>query len=190
MPIAQYVPSQNAIQKQVYHETNQRDLTGAVAQDITELLIEQLDLDTGGVIESLVLEGTNLPHQPFMRSVRQDAVKYYYPGGPPDRRPTVQILGSMDEDVTLKGKLKATKIQGEQRRNDPTIISNIIERFTREGKPVRVQFGQWIKYAVIIQTTPQYHTDADIDYEIAFMILGDENPITGEATTRDEERHF
>lgn len=187
MAVTQHIYSQNTIPNQVYQQGVARKPAGAVTQDITEMLIEQLDLDTGDVIETLTLEGTNLPHQPFARSVRQEALKFYYPGGPPDRRPTVQVIGASDEDIMLRGQLKATKIQSVQRRTDPSIISNIIERFTREGKPVRLQLGQYIKYALITQTSPKYFTNAIIDWEISFMILGDENPITGVALKRDEQ---
>ena len=60
--------------------------------DILEFKISVLDPTSGAVTETLSLQGTHLPHQPFSNPVRQTVMKYYYPGGQANRVPTMQIL--------------------------------------------------------------------------------------------------
>ena len=38
-------------------------------------------------------------------------LSFIIPGGRLNRTPTLHVLGSMDEDIVLNGKFKATKIQ-------------------------------------------------------------------------------
>ena len=76
-------------------------------------------------------------------------------------------------------KLQKFKILG--RRNEPLIISGILERFVREGNVCLFQLGNWIKYGMLVQSSPKYKTDSEIDWEIRIMVIGDKNPITGES---------
>ena len=147
--------------------------------DIQAFIIQQLDSETGAVNETLQLEGTNLPFQPFSAPVRQQISKSYYPGGPRNRTPVVQVLGQIDDDVTVRGRFKSTKIYDVSRRREPVLISSILERFVREGHPCRFQLGNWIKYGFISSTVPKYRTDSEIEWEITLIISGDRNPVTG-----------
>ena len=163
------------------HKTGSSD-TGP---DIKEFKIEVLDSQTGAVKETLSLQGTHLPHVPFSHPVSQQAIKYYYPGGQAKRTPTVQILGSMDEEVTLSGQFRATKIQDVSRRTEPLIISNILERLVREGNVCLFSIGDWLKYGVLVEFRPDYFNDAWLNWSLRLMIIGDKNPITGIESSGD-----
>ena len=155
--------------------------------DVTEFLIETLDAQNGSIKESLTLAGGHLPFSPFSHPVTQQVMKYYYPGGQANRVPTVQVLGSMDEEITLTGKLWATRIQDVSRRREPLIISNILERLVREGNVCRFTLGDWIKYGVLLEYNPEYTNDAALGYRIRLMVIGDKNPITGEEISGEED---
>ena len=157
-----------------------------ISPDVKEVLIEKLDPSTGSVSETLSLQGTHLPYQPFIHRVNQEVMRYYYPGGASNRTPTLQILGSKDDDITLTGMLRATKIQDIDRRTEPLTISNILERFVREGYACRISIGSWIKYGVLVEFTPEYHHDSWIDYSLRILVSGDRNPITGEESEGEE----
>ena len=153
--------------------------------DATEFKIEKLKSEDGSVEETLVLKGTNMPFHSIDPAVKQEVNKFYYPGGPPDRRPTVQILGSMDEDITLRGNFKATRLTPDK-REEPLQIAKILERFVREGKPCRLQVGYYIKFVVLKDINLTYKNSSDIDYALTFVILGDYNPISGDENLQEE----
>ena len=155
---------------------------GVESPDIKELVIETLDPETGSVTETLSLQGTHLPRQPFQRSISQQVVKFYYAGGAANRVPTVQVLGSMDDDVTLTGRFKATKIRDTSRAKEPLQISQILERMTRQGSVCHVRLGPWDKYCIITNSSFEYKTDSDLDWSVTFSVIGDKNPITGAET--------
>lgn len=154
--------------------------------DVTALKIDKLNTETGDVEETLILNDTHIPFSPFQFKVEQDVMKYYYPGGPPDRRPTIQIIGSMDEDVTVTGRLKATKLKNTAQQGEPLQYANILERFVREGKPCKFQIGFYIKFVVLKDIRFDYRTNNDIGYHLTFVVLGNENPITGEASKEEQ----
>lgn len=155
--------------------------------DVTEFKIEQLNNETGDVDDVLILRGTHLPFQPLEFITSQEVMKYYYPGGPPERRPTIQIIGSMDEDVVINGRLKATKLKNLSQKDEPLIIAQIMERFVREGKPCKIQVGFYIKFVVLKDIKITYRTNNDILYALTLAILGNENPITGDSIKEQEE---
>ena len=157
-----------------------------VSPDVKEVTIEKLSAVVGNVIETVSLQGTHLPNQPFIHKVNQEVMRYYYPGGQSNRTPTLQILGSKDEDITLTGTLRATKIQDIDRRTEPLTIANILERFVREGYICRFSIGSWIKYGVILEFTPEYHNDSWINWSMRILVSGDKNPITGEESEGEE----
>ena len=157
-----------------------------IGKDINEFIISTLDPDNGSIQETLSLAGTHLPFQPAEFGVSQEMIKFYYPGGQSDRVPTMQVLGSMDDDVVLTGRFKATKIMDVNRRNEPLIISQILRRFIREGNVCFFQLGDWLKYGLLKNGKIRYKTDADIDWEITISVIGDKNPITGEDRAEEE----
>ena len=153
---------------------------GDQSPDVEEFLIEALDAQSGSVKESLTLQGTHKPFQPFTHPVKQEVVSYYYPGGQANRVPTVQVLGSMDDPITFRGWFRASKIQDVGRRNEPLEISSIIERLIREGNVCRFTLGSWSKYGVLVEFRPDYRDDAWVDWSLQVLVIGDKNPITGE----------
>jgi len=145
--------------------------------DIIEVTITQIDVESGEDGDSVVLSGTDLPHQPFDSPVGSDVRKEYYPGGQGRRIPTMQVLGSYDENIIINGRLKATKIGDPNKRTEPGQTANILRRFAYDGHPVRMEIGEWIKYCLIVNFRPQYRTDSDISYSMEISVYGDENPI-------------
>ena len=154
--------------------------------DIIAFRIERLNPETGKVDEVLELGGTNLPHQPFIAPVRQQISKYYYPGGGKKRNAVTQVLGTIEDDVVLRGRFKSTKIYNTDLRDSPLVISQIISRFIEDGSPCKFQLGHWIRYGFIVESLPKYRTNADIDWEIRLMITGDINPIDGIARNLEQ----
>ena len=163
-------------------EINRHEESFEVGIDATELKIDQLNTETGEIDDSLILRGTHMPFQTLDPSISQDVLKFYYPGGPPNRRPTIQILGSMDEDIELNGRLKANNLPLDK-KEEPLQIASLLEDIVRAGKPCRLQIGYFIKYVVFVNVTFSYRTNSDINYRLKISILGDQNPITG-----DEEK--
>ena len=183
MARSEYILSQTDLAKRSPYSHQPRNYPAG--KDINEFIISTLDPNTGSVKETLSLSGTHLPFQPFTAPVSQDVEKFYYPGGQLNRTPTFHVKGSMDEDIIVRGRFKATKIYDVNRRNEPLTISRILERFVREGNVCLFQLGEWIKYGMLVQTTPKYKTDADIDWEIRIMVIGDKNPINGESLEQE-----
>lgn len=146
------------------------------APDLYEFKITMLEAESFSEIESLSLSGTNLPFHPLTHGVSQEVVKFYYPGGPAERKPTVHVMGSMEEDVTLTGRFKSTKIGDPSRRDEPLIISRTLERFTKQGNMCRFQIGSWIKFGYIVRFEPSYKTNSDIDWMMQLTIVSDESP--------------
>ena len=155
--------------------------------DVTELKIELLDLETGRAQETLQLRGTHIPFAPFQFAVSQQVEKFYYPGGPVDRRPTIQVLGAMDEDFTLRGRLKGSKLPSQASQDEPLQILKIMQRFVKTGQPCRLQIGFFIKYVTLRNLKAEYKLDSDIQYSLDVVVIGDYNPITGEQEEQQEK---
>ena len=160
---------------------NSSIVRGDPAPDILEFRIDVVNPESGnfgtGSEESLSLQGTHLPLQPFESPVSQEVVKVYYPGGPAERVPTVQILGSMDDDVTLRGVFKATKIYDIRRRDEPLKIDTILKRLVREGNVCRVQLGHWIRFVILTNYRSNYYWNAKIGWELSMTVIGTTNPM-------------
>ena len=154
----------------------QRDRIPNPKPDINSFVITRLD-GNFNTIDSLQLEGTNLPHQPFLHPVSQQVIKHYYAGGTSAGRvPTIQVLGSMEEDVILNGRFKATKLGSSARRKDPLVLSNSLEDFTRSGNLCKFQLGSWIAYGYIVRYDPSYKTDSDIHWSMTLSITTLQDP--------------
>ena len=154
--------------------------------DVRRLFIEQLNTETGEIQDSLSLYGTHRPFQPFQFSTRQDIKKIYYPGGPPDREPTSQVLGSEDMDITFRGIWYAKRLPRIENRGDPLLIARKVEQFLKAGKPCRITMGFYIKYVLLSEFRPMYKLDSEVEWELICVVLGDRNPITGVVEERDE----
>ena len=152
--------------------------------DVTAFYITTIDVESKAEIETLALSGTNLPFHPFTHPVSQEIHKYYYPGGE-NRIPTLQVMGSMDESITLEGKFKSTKIYDVSRRDEPLQISNIMERLTKEGNLCKFQIGDWIRYGYIEKYSPSYLYNAEIDWQVQLTIISEQNPLEEQQQTQD-----
>ena len=157
-----------------------RGAFGADKPDITEVRITQIDSESGADLGFISFTGTDIPFQPLLASSGSEIVKEYYPGGQGKRIPTIQVLGSYEENVTIQGRFKATKISDTEH---PLSISNQIKTFAAEGKPCRFEIGEWIKYGFIVTYNPSYKHDTDIDWTLELMIHGDKNPVSSAAAT-------
>ena len=59
-------------------------------------------------IDTVILKGDSMPHVPFAYGGTQKLIKDYYPG---NSEPTVQVLGPRENDIMIRGRLKAKKLR-------------------------------------------------------------------------------
>ena len=120
-----------------------------------------------------------MPHQPFIFGGQQKVVKDYYAG---NSEPTVQVIGPQENDVTIKGRLKAKKLKlgpdddKESMRRYPQYIQESIEAIRISGLLVRLNLGDWQRFGFIQQAVFNMNTLAEIDYEVTFLIVGFNKP--------------
>lgn len=138
--------------------------------DIQELLEDGTE---EGVLLQLV--GEWRPHQPFSWGGKQRLIKEYYPG---NDEPTVQVLGSQENNVKLTGRFKVKKLNGDPEtfRAIPAVLCDAIDDIRRRGSLVKLSLGEWVRYGFIEDTSWKMKTLADIEYEIDFFIIGDSLP--------------
>jgi len=135
--------------------------------------------------DTISLRGDMMPIVPFTFGGTQKLVTDYYPG---NAEPTVQVLGPQEDEITIKGRLKAKHfsdvIVGQGR--DPDLTARIreipqefqksIELIRLNGFLVQIQMGEFSRWGFIKQATFDLKTVADIQYGISFFIVGFNKP--------------
>ena len=132
--------------------------------------------EQGGAEIVVHLVGEWLPHQPFEWGGKQQLAKTYYPGNP---EPTVQILGTRQSNVRIKGRFKVKHLDGDDNvalRKVPYDLCDLIDGIKDRGSLVKLTLGEWERWGFIEETKWMMKHLADIDYEIDFFIIGDESP--------------
>lgn len=120
-----------------------------------------------------------MPKTPFTFGGEQRIVKDYYPGS---SEPTVQVLGPIESDITINGRLKAKRIKlgpndnKETFRKYPQFVQEQVEAIRVAGLLVFIQLGDWSRWGFIQNATFEMRTLADIDYSITFLIVGFNKP--------------
>lgn len=141
--------------------------------DVTEFLIRILDSETGNEVDRISLRGNNRPFQPVTTPVSQEIYKFYYPGSR-KRQPTVQVLGSMHEDVQLSGVFDSYQ---ESNRDAPLNLSALMTQLCEDGQLCHFQIGDWSRYGFVASWIPSYRQNSLIEWRIHLIITGDTNPL-------------
>ena len=149
---------------------------GLPQSDVEAFDISVLDAETGSQIELISLRGSHRPFSPVTTPISQDIQKIYYPGNS-NRKPTIQVMGPVDENVRLEGIFEAHEIREVSRREEPYEISEILTRICREGNICRFQIGPWIRFGFIQVFTPQFIMKSQLKWNMDLMIVGTTNPL-------------
>lgn len=119
--------------------------------------------------EKVVLLGNMLPQIPFQFGGTQRVVKDYYPG---NSEPTVQVLGSKESDLTIRGKLKDKRYRDTDLYGVSTEIQKLIDAIRIRGNLLRINLGEWQRYGFLEETIFKMNKLSEIEYELKFSIVG------------------
>jgi LysM repeat protein len=125
------------------------------------------------------LVGPFMPQVPFEFGGSQRIVKEYYAGS---KEPTVQVLGSQENDVIIRGAFKLKKIN--QPGTDQLAgASGLAEAMQRQvdavrlrGNLLRIQMGEWKRWGFMEECKFNLKRLVEIEYEIKFTIIGFNKP--------------
>lgn len=131
------------------------------------------ELPEEGTGKEVKLAGTWMPFQPFNFGGEQRLAKEYYPGNP---EPVVQVLGSKEDDVTIKGRFKAKKYRDKTLRSVPIQLHEEIDGIRQRGNLCKFALGEWVRYGFIESSRFGLKTLADIDWELKLSIVSDKKP--------------
>jgi hypothetical protein len=119
--------------------------------------------------DEIILAGVFLPMQPFEFGGEQKIIKDFYPG---NSEPVVQVLGSRESDMTIKGRLKSTRFKDVDLRLVAREYQEFIDAMRLRGNLVKITLGEWRRYGFIEKTFFRMNRLTDIEYEISFSIVG------------------
>lgn len=122
---------------------------------------------------TITLAGPFMPFQPLTFGGKQQISKEYYAGNP---EPTTQILGSRENDITIKGRLKLKNIGDESLREAAIEYQKAIDAMRIRGNLVRIKLRDWFRYGFIEEASFDLKQKTDIDYSITFSIVGQTEP--------------
>jgi len=137
---------------------------------LTEIVNGKLGTEPDNI---LVLNGNMMPFQPLSIGGEQRITKKYYPGNP---EPAVQVLGSQEKDIVIKGRLKDRKYKDASFRGVADEVRQKIENMRIRGNILEMRLGEIVRYIIIKETEFNIKTLADIEYQITFDILGFTQP--------------
>ena len=164
-------------------EQRKEELRAAHARNDFTAGFEMLEYEDGKALnaEKVILLGDSMPHQPFTFGGQQKIVKEYYPG---NSEPTVQVLGARENNIVIRGRLKAKHFRDnvdsfavnakadQTLREYPQEQQQLIEAMRIRGNLVRITMGEFQRFGFIEEATFNMKTIADIEYEITFLIIG------------------
>lgn len=127
------------------------------------------------VNDTIVLQGNFLPHQPFEFGGEQKIIKDYYPG---NSEPVVQVLGARETDMAIKGRFKTKRLKdnGKEWRLVGQEYQQLLDDVRLRGNLLRLELGEWHRYAFMEKTAFKINKLSDIEYEISFSIVGFNQP--------------
>jgi len=136
------------------------------------LITEILSAD-GKVGKKITLSGNMTPEIPFTTGGGHRIKKDYYAGS---NEPVVHVLGSEEDDIVIKGKLKSKKYKTQEYRAVPDIIREEIENIRERGNIVKIQLGEYVRYCLLFKTKFDLNTMPDITYNLTFIVIGRKYP--------------
>lgn len=122
--------------------------------------------------DMITLVGEFMPHDSLTFGGTQKIVKDYYAG---NSDPVVQVLGSREDNTTIRGTLKAQRISlgsVDDTRKVVLEMQKLIDAMRIRGNLVRISLGEWRRYGFIEKVSFSMRTLTRIDYEIDFTITG------------------
>ncbi len=139
-------------------------------------------LHTNEINSQVALLGDMLPKVPFTTVGKQHIAKEYYPGNP---EPSVQVLGSREEPVTIKGEFKTIRYKDEEVKGDLATgrlrdaaaeMAKHFDEVRKRGNLLQLTLGDWERWGYLVQATFNMKTRQLIEYELQFEIIGDTAP--------------
>ena len=170
------------------------DLKSAIERDDFRNGFNMIEIQNGRELtrEAIQLRGSAMPHVPFTFGGEQRIVKDYYPG---NSEPSVQVLGSRESDITIKGRMYSKRLataggNSESIRSFPQELQQKIEAMRIRGNVVRLYMGEFQRFGFIESASFDLKTLADIKYTINFSIIGFNAPRQCRITTRQRQVPF
>ena len=126
--------------------------------------------------DEVQLNGNMIPHAPFTFGGKQRIVRNDYPG---HSEPTVHVLGSMETDMVIRGRLYVKRIQRDLSQGPPRNFRAMAREQQKRLDLLRIQgllcrftLGTWQRFGFVEETTFDFKTAADITYQIKLFIIG------------------
>ena len=166
------IPQQNILDNVPQPRTQPTKVHGT---DVESFIIDAWDSDTNRRLERLILAGTNRPFSPIITPITQEISKTYYPGNS-NRKPTVQIMGAIEDNVRLEGVFEARNLIPDK-REIPMQIVEVLNRLCAEGNLCKFQIGPWIRWGFIEQFTPSFQMKSMYKWNMELNIVGRQNPL-------------
>lgn len=132
--------------------------------------------------DQVQLVGRFLPHIPFEFGGKQQLSKEYYAG---NSEPTVQVLGSREDNIPIKGEFKTSKFKDVALRDAAIEYQELVDAMRLRGNLVRLTLGEFKRYGFIEGCKFRLNRRQHIEYEIDFFVVGF-NPPTLDKTTRGD----
>lgn len=127
-------------------------------------------------IDKIVLVGMMMPRDSLVFGGTQRVSKHYYAGS---SEPTVQVLGSEEDDITIQGSIDMKYIRGGEfadKESAAVEYQELIDAMRIRGNLVKITLGQWYRYAFISAVKFTHFNLNKVDYEITFLIVGFNQP--------------
>lgn len=131
----------------------------------------------------LALVNQFMPHVPFEFGGTQQIVKEYYAGS---SEPTVQVLGSRESDVVLRGRFKTKFFKNDSLKVAAEQYRDALDDIRKRGNVLKVTLGEWKRYGFLEEVTFKLNRLVDIEYELKFVIIGDKLP-TFDQTNKEQD---
>lgn len=152
--------------------SDSQNLSGGIKQAdwIGFEILEQIEEARSPI--RLLLAGNMMPFVPFEFSTEQKISEKFYPGNP---EPSVQVLGSREAPLTVKGRLH------DKRQNDGNQIAystkNVLEAICRRGNMVRISLGDdFVRYGFLVEASFAMRNRTSMEYTLKFFLVSDTEP--------------
>lgn len=144
-------------------------------------------LQTGETGEKLVLAGNWMPKVPFTFGGSTRMKKDYYSGY---SEPAIQIFGPEESDITINGLFKDKRFSNLELKNISSDVQQQLDGMRIRGNIVRIQLGEFERYAVIENTKFDMERLSRIGYQINFSVIGLNAPKNAKFLQRRKEIPF
>jgi LysM repeat protein len=148
--------------------------------------IEEI-LPTGASGDKIVFAGNWMPKIPFSFGGKQRMKKEYYSGY---SEPSVQVFGPEELPITINGTFKDKRFSNPQLKNISEEMQKEVDAVRIRGNVVRLQLGEFERYAIIEETKFDLERLSRINYSITFFVIGFNAPKNAIFLQRKKEVPF